>query len=113
MAVSSSRYTTTEGLDTSVQNMEESRSAFPETHPQTLGMPVQRTGQPPAQNAGLLPTQMMGQPPAPQPPAAGPNVRSDGGPGPALMKNAVRHVRQVLATWRGMLEGMRASASVS
>ena len=33
--------------------------------------------------------------------------------GPALMKNAIRHVRQVLATWRGMLEGMRVSASVS
>ncbi len=33
--------------------------------------------------------------------------------GPALMKDAIRHVRQVLATWRGMLEGMRVSASVS
>ncbi len=29
------------------------------------------------------------------------------------MTNAIRHVRQVLATWRGMLEGMRVSASVS
>ena len=85
MAVSSSRYTTTEGLDTSVQNMEESRSAFSETHPQTLRMPAQRTAQMPVPNVGPLPT----------------------------LKDAIRHVRQVLATWRGMLEGMRASASVS
>ena len=67
VAVSSSRYTTTEGLDTSVQNMEESRSAFPETHPQMLGMPAQRTAQMPVPNAGPLPTQMWGQPPAPMP----------------------------------------------
>ena len=38
--------------------------------------------------------------------------------GPALMEAAltremIRHVRQVLATWRGMLEGVRVSASVS
>ena len=30
-----------------------------------------------------------------------------------LTKGVIRHVRQVLATWRGMLEGMRVSASVS
>ena len=44
--------------------MEESRTAF-QNAPQTLGVPVQRTGQTPAQNAGLRPPQMMGQPPAP------------------------------------------------
>ena len=67
VAVSSSRYTTTETLDTSVQNMERSRSAFQEQPPQTLGMPAQRTGTMPVPNAGQLPTQMWGQPPAPMP----------------------------------------------
>ena len=67
MAVSSSRYTTTEGLDTSVQNMEESRSAFQELPPQTLGMPAQRTAQMPVPSAGPLPTQLWGQPSAPIP----------------------------------------------
>ena len=47
--------------------MEESRSAFPEPHPQTLGMPAQRTAQMPVPNAGPLPTQLWGQPPAPMP----------------------------------------------
>ena len=50
-----------------MQNMEESRSAFQELSPQTLGMPAQRTVQVPVPNAGLLPTQMWGQPSAPMP----------------------------------------------
>ena len=50
-----------------MQNMEESRSAFQELPPQTLGMPAQRTAQMPVPNAGPLPTQLWGQPSAPMP----------------------------------------------
>ena len=93
VAVSSSRYTTTEALDTSVQNMERSRSAFQEPPPQTLGMPAQRTDTMPRAERGPAAYTDVG--PAART-DAGPNVRSDGGPNVPAWKDC-SHLQ---ATWQ-------------